>query len=288
MKERITTCIIIVAIGVVFPIGCFFDEKGTTSKTETTSPGIYIEIPSMQRTFTEGYPKKLVARTYANESYFNHVDLVWTSDLDGEIGVGKVITTDILSIGKHVITLAAYDENNHAVTSQIEVKKVERPGMPEFKKEAEKPMIYVDRVSHTTFIDNRDGTVLDKGTGLMWLITDDGYDRAFVEAYNYCLDLELAGFKDWRLPTLNELEGIANIGYLNLEPIICEVFETKNNGSYWTQTESDFKISSMPNTRHFAFVKFSWMDHRKAFVGETVPVGNEFTPRYARCVRVAQ
>ena len=272
----------------VFLFGCFLEEKGTTYKTETVRPSVYIEIPSMQRTFTEGYPKELIARTYSNKSHIAETDFIWTSDLDGEIGQGTVITTDVLSIGEHVITLTAYDENENAYTSQIGVKKVKRPSMPEIEKKVEKPIIYVDRVDGTTYIDFRDGTVFDKNTNLMWLITDDGYDRQYVEAYNYCLDLEFAGYEDWRLPMLEELEEIANINYNKLEPVLCAVFEAKNGGDYWTQTESDFSISSMPNIRYFAAVKFKWNEHRNGFVGETIGGVNEFTPRYARCVRAAR
>jgi hypothetical protein len=274
-------------VAIVFPFGCIFEEKGTTSKTETAPPSVYIDIPSMQRTFTEGHPKEFVAKTYSREDYIDEAYLIWTSDLDGDIGQGKVITTDVLSVGEHVITLTAYDENDNAGTYQIKIKKVKRPSMPQIEKKVEKAIIYIDRIDRTTYIDNRDDTVLDKNTDLMWLITDDGYDRPYVEAYNYCLDLEFAGYEDWRLPTLEELEEIANIGYGKLEPILCAVFEVKNHAYYWTQTQSDFSISSVAHTRYFDVVYFSWLGNKNGFVGITAPGGNEFRTFYARCVRAA-
>jgi hypothetical protein len=288
MKERITKFLIIMAVTICFPAGCFIEEKGFTNKTKTAPLYVYIEIPSMQHTFTEGYPKELVARTSSDEGNINEENLIWESDLDGVIGQGEIITTDILSLGEHVITLTAYGKNENTVTSQIQIKKVKRPRMPEIEKKIEKPIVYIDRTDRTTYIDNRDGTVLDKDTNLMWLLTDDGYDRSYLEAHNYCLDLEFAGYKDWRLPTLNELEEIANIGNHKLEPVLCEVFDAKNGGGYWTQTESDFSISSLPNTRHFAVVEFNWNEYRNGFVGETIGGANEFAPRYARCVRAAR
>ena len=288
MKKRITKCFVIMAVAICFPFGCFLEEKGTTYKTETVRPSVYIKIPAMQHTFTEGYPKELIAKTYSNESHIAEADFIWTSDLDGEIGQGMVITTDVLSLGEHVITLTAYDENENAYTSQIKIKKVKRPSMPEIEKKDEKPIIYVDRVDGTTYIDLRDGTVLDKNTNLMWLITDDGYDRQYAEAYNYCLDLEFAEYEDWRLPMLDELEDLANIiGYHKIEPVLCEVFDAKNGGGYWTQTESDFSISSLPNVRSFTVVRFRWKDNIKGFVGETEGA-LEIDTHYSRCVRAAR
>ena len=284
MKERITKCVIIMAVAICFPVGCFLEEKGFTYKEKADPLHVYIEIPSMQYTFTEGYPKKLVAKTTLNQSNINEEDFIWTSDVDGVIGQGEIITTDILSIGEHVITLTAYDENEKAVTSQMQIKKVKRPRMPETEKKIEKPIAYIDRTDRNTFIDNRDGTVLDKATSLMWLMTDDGYDRSYVEAYNYCLDLEFAGYKDWRLPVLDELEDLANIGYHHIENALCEVFEAKNGGGYWTQTESDFSISSLPNIRSFAVVRFTWKENINGFAGHTEGA-LEVATHYARCVR---
>jgi hypothetical protein len=40
----------------------------------------------------------------------------------------------------------------------------------------------------------------------MWQATDDGVERSQEEALIYCAELELAGFNDWRLPTLEEFE----------------------------------------------------------------------------------
>lgn len=60
-----------------------------------------------------------------------------------------------------------------------------------------------------TLVDNLDGTVTDKVTGLMW-------EQAFrqsdfqSEALTYCASVRTAGYADWRLPTLIELLSIAD------------------------------------------------------------------------------
>src|SRR3984893_16084719 len=48
----------------------------------------------------------------------------------------------------------------------------------------------------------------DPATGLMWAAKDNGKDVSWKNAMKYCRDLRLAGYSDWRLASLGELEGI--------------------------------------------------------------------------------
>jgi hypothetical protein len=48
----------------------------------------------------------------------------------------------------------------------------------------------------------------DPSTGLMWAGKDNGKDVSWKKAMKYCRDLRLAGYSDWKLATLAELEGI--------------------------------------------------------------------------------
>ena len=52
------------------------------------------------------------------------------------------------------------------------------------------------------------GTWKDDATGLLWSVKDSGSDTNWVQASNYCKDLALGGYKDWRLPTQKELKTI--------------------------------------------------------------------------------
>ncbi len=52
------------------------------------------------------------------------------------------------------------------------------------------------------------GVWTDPSTGLMWAGKDNGKDVSWKGAVRYCRDLRLAGYSDWRLATLSELEGI--------------------------------------------------------------------------------
>jgi hypothetical protein len=52
----------------------------------------------------------------------------------------------------------------------------------------------------------------DPATGLMWAKKDNGSDATWQQAMDYAQNLRLAGYSDWRLPTIEELHGIYNPG----------------------------------------------------------------------------
>lgn len=66
--------------------------------------------------------------------------------------------------------------------------------------------------SQPHYNDNRDGTVTDLNTGLMWQQTTDATRRIWSDAGAYCTNLPLDGYGDWRLPTISELLTIASYG----------------------------------------------------------------------------
>lgn len=61
-----------------------------------------------------------------------------------------------------------------------------------------------------SFTDNGDGTVTDNTTGLMW--QQIPYDElvSFTGGAEYCKNLELAGYDDWRIPSTKELFSLTN------------------------------------------------------------------------------
>jgi hypothetical protein len=48
----------------------------------------------------------------------------------------------------------------------------------------------------------------DNATGLIWSVRDGGSDVSWSQGNNYCKNLSLDGNRDWRLPTMKELETI--------------------------------------------------------------------------------
>jgi hypothetical protein len=47
--------------------------------------------------------------------------VIWTSDRDGEFGRGTDVTTNRLSLGEHVITVAARDSEGHVTTDEVTI-----------------------------------------------------------------------------------------------------------------------------------------------------------------------
>lgn len=99
------------------------------------------------------------------------------------------------------------------------------------------------------FVNNGDGTVSDKATGLMWQKTDDAQGRDWEESLAYAEGLELANHSDWRLPNAKELQSIVDYSrspQTTNSPAIDPIFDTTeindpdgNSGQYpffWTST----------------------------------------------------
>ena len=84
------------------------------------------------------------------------------------------------------------------------------------------------------FFDNKDGTVTDNSTGLVWQ-QDGSALKTWQEALLYCEKLTLGGHNDWRLPDRNELQTI--VKYIMNSPSIDKVFFPNTEPSpYWTST----------------------------------------------------
>lgn len=70
------------------------------------------------------------------------------------------------------------------------------------------------------FINNRDETVADTLTGLMWAARDNGTDISWDDAEEYCENYTGGGYSDWRMPTVVELMSLYDEN--NSCPARCE------------------------------------------------------------------
>ncbi len=74
------------------------------------------------------------------------------------------------------------------------------------------------------FVDNGDGTVTDQFTGLMWSQEDNGEALSWEEALAYAESATLAGYEDWRLPNIKELQSIADYSVTEIPAMDTSVF----------------------------------------------------------------
>jgi Protein of unknown function (DUF1566) len=82
-------------------------------------------------------------------------------------------------------------------------------------------------------------TVFDEVTGLMWQRNAPDIAVDWWEAREYCNELVLAGYTDWRLPSRIELVSTIDFGFF--DPVIDEViFPETSNEYYWSSSPVPF------------------------------------------------
>jgi len=84
-------------------------------------------------------------------------------------------------------------------------------------------------------IDNGDGTVTDSETGLMWQKGSLTTDLKWDETISYARNLTLAGYNDWRLPTISEIESLIDFHKYN-PALNSEIFSDTLSVDYWSST----------------------------------------------------
>lgn len=113
-------------------------------------------------------------------------------------------------------------------------------------------------------------TVTDKKLGLEWQDSSEvkSNNRKWSLAKSYCSNLTLAGHRDWRLPTYDELLTI--VDYDRYDSAIMPSFQNISSSGYWSASVC------LSDTRFAWYVPFS-----SGGTGQgTLNVGN-----YVRCVR---
>jgi hypothetical protein len=117
------------------------------------------------------------------------------------------------------------------------------------------------------FVDNRDGTISDRASKLMWQGSDDGSGKTWFETDKYVKMLSLADYSDWRLPTLEELAGL----WETRDAFFART--TPFSHSYWSST-----------TRANGYIRW-YVSFKNGLVNCVSQSDHEF---HVRCVRVIQ
>jgi hypothetical protein len=115
--------------------------------------------------------------------------------------------------------------------------------------------------------------VFHKKTGLFWqdnrLVMSEKI--TYKEAEELCEGLELGGYTDWRIPTLQELLSI--IDYKSYNPALLSGFSSIKTSSYWTSTPYMGDLDKV------------WGVNFKTGATDT---NSKNYDRYIRCVRIPQ
>ena len=83
---------------------------------------------------------------------------------------------------------------------------------------------------------NAKDVILDTTTSLLWQDAPINEDAlvTYKEAQNYCKFLTIEKYKNFRLPTLHELQTL--VDYKNYKPAILNGFKHVESTTYWTST----------------------------------------------------
>ena len=104
------------------------------------------------------------------------------------------------------------------------------------------------------FVDNKDGTVTDTQTNLMWI--KNGWRLEFIsalswfEAMDKVKNFKHGNFSDWRLPTIEEWNSLIDTSYQNPALIEPNPFENIiSHMPYWSKTEFAYDKDHTCNTQ---------------------------------------
>ncbi len=126
-------------------------------------------------------------------------------------------------------------------------------------------------------VDNGDGTISDAKTWLMWQQEDDGVIRNWGDGQKYCSSLDLGGYSDWRVPTLEELESIIDKSYT---PTIDTSYLKNIKSDDYRSSEK--KMAYWSSTKKTSNDAFAW---GVIFQDGTSGNGSIDNLNYIRCVR---
>jgi hypothetical protein len=116
--------------------------------------------------------------------------------------------------------------------------------------------------SENTYIDNGDGTITDTSTGLMWMAEDAGYTMDWKTALSYAENLDFAGYTDWKLPDVKELQSL--VDYTGVYPTLNQEYFTttdltdENPGYYYWSSTSAYFSTQNPGYGYAWYVAFGY------------------------------
>jgi len=112
--------------------------------------------------------------------------------------------------------------------------------------------------------------VTDNETGLQWQ-DNESVRKTWQGAIDYCENLTLGSYEDWRLPNINELTSLLDDS--KYDPSIDTVFLHTDSNYYWSST-------TRANGSSHAWFVFFYNGYQNHY--------NKVNNYYVRCVRAGQ
>jgi hypothetical protein len=97
------------------------------------------------------------------------------------------------------------------------------------------------------FVDNRDGTITDRATGIMWQKSGSSRDLYLIETEDYIKILNrdrFAGYSDWRIPTTDEIVSLMKQTKKSWRDLYIDPLFDKKQYSCWSSDVGILNISA--------------------------------------------
>jgi len=93
---------------------------------------------------------------------------------------------------------------------------------------------------HKKYIKGDNNTIIDNENEIAWQTTLSNKKMNLQEAKEYCLNLDLAFYNDWKIPTINELSTIINLK--KYKPATdTKLFPNTKSFFYWSISPTDIQ-----------------------------------------------
>jgi Protein of unknown function (DUF1566) len=180
---------------------------------------------------------------------------VFLKELDAVVARNHILQVDLATYGQQLTLemksstvkplIAKFHKMAQTTQKQVEAEDAERV-LAQIK--AEDAQHHREHVTQAGYVENGDGTVTDVKTQLMWLQCAEGQEGPDCagQVLQYTWDLAMriptnlnqhggfAGYQDWRLPTLDELQSLIRT---DETPTICsEAFPRAPGELFWSST----------------------------------------------------
>ena len=199
---------------------------------------------------TAGFGLSALAGAQAGATLIVRTDMNCNWTLDGQaMGLLKAgDSKDIpVSSGEHLIRAATTDE---VVAVRIKLEVVQGQKVIDIQLKSQHDQRLKNQLAETERKQSEAEAALhptwtDPDTGLMWTRKDNGSDVDWNQASDYCSKLQLAGLSGWRLPSIEELQGIYDPSVSIQSEFDYGVVKVhvkgnlKLTGWYWSSSQGD-------------------------------------------------